>query len=82
MDIVAYRDVICNQNGCPMVHLIKGNLYAILTQEMKKWYSFWVIFKIACKPFQDRHTEILAYRGAICNQKGCPMVHWIIGSCM
>ena len=32
----------------------------------------------ALKPFQDRRTDILTYRGAICNQKGCPMVHWII----
>ena len=21
----------------------------------------------------------MAYRGPICNQKGCPLVHWVIG---
>ena len=31
----------------------------------------------ACKLFQDRRTDIFAYREAIFNQKGCP--HWIIG---
>ena len=29
--------------------------------------------------FQDRWTEIVAYRGAILYQKGCLMVHWIKG---
>ena len=42
--------------------------------------------KIACKirdkkvikPFRDRGTEIVAFRGAICNRNGCPLFHWII----
>ena len=43
-----------------------------LNQEIRKFF------------FQDRWTNIVAYRGAICtmqscNQKGSPMVHWIRG---
>ena len=26
-----------------------------------------------------RQTDIVAYRGVICNQKGYPRVHWILG---
>ena len=33
----------------------------------------------ALKTFQERRIDIVAYRGDVCNQKGCPMVHWIIG---
>ena len=29
--------------------------------------------------FRDRQTGIVAYRGAISNQKGSPRVHWKIG---
>ena len=34
----------------------------------------------AFKPFQAKWTDIVAYRVAIWNQKGCPMVYWI--NCM
>ena len=42
-----------------------------LNQEIRKLSAF--------KPSQDRRTDTVAYRGAICNQKECPMLHWIIG---
>ena len=29
--------------------------------------------------FQERRKDIVAYRGAIFNQKGKPMIHWIKG---
>ena len=29
--------------------------------------------------FRDKQTDIVTYRGAICNQKGFPMVIWSIG---
>jgi len=29
----------------------------------------------AFKPFHDRRTDIVAYRGAMCNQKGCKNLH-------
>ena len=34
---------------------------------------------LAFKPFQDRWSDIVAYRGAISNRKRFSMVHWIIG---
>ena len=34
---------------------------------------------ISLKPFQDRLTDIVGYRGVIFNQKGSPMVLWIKG---
>ena len=30
-------------------------------------------------PTLRKQTDIVAYRGAICNQKRCPLVHWIEG---
>ena len=41
-------------------------------QEIRKLSAF--------NPFQDRRTGIDVYRGAKCEQKGCPMDHWIIGN--
>ena len=37
--------------------------------------------KVICRwsNFRDRPTDIVAYRGAVCNQKGSPRVHWIYG---
>ena len=31
------------------------------------------------KQLQAKRTDIVAYRGAVFNQKECPMVHWIKG---
>ena len=42
-----------------------------LNQEILKLLAF--------KPFQDRRTDIAAFRGAICNQMECCMVHWVTG---
>ena len=28
---------------------------------------------------RERETDIVAYRGDLCNQKGYPRVHWIQG---
>ena len=37
--------------------------------------------KVIClsSNFRGRQTHIVAYRGAVCNQKGSPRVHWIYG---
>ena len=32
--------------------------------------------------FRDKQTDIVAYRGAACNQKGSPRVHWNLEDCM
>ena len=42
-----------------------------LIREIRKLSAF--------KPFQDRQTDIVDFRGTLCNEKGCPMVYWIIG---
>ena len=34
---------------------------------------------ISLKPFQERLTDIVGYRGVISNQKGCPKVNRIKG---
>ena len=70
--------------------LLEG-LYAIEMDVLcfigsSKCYMQKKFLKIACKirdkkvikPFRDRRTEIVAFRGAICNRNGCPLFHWII----
>ena len=42
-----------------------------LSEELRKFISFLGI--------QDRRTDTVAFRGAILNQKGCPMLDWIKG---
>ena len=60
-----------------MVHWILGKLYtntkvpnsrAEKVISLDKFISFLSLF-------QDRRNHIVAYRGAIFNQKGCPMIH-------
>ena len=34
--------------------------------------------KSLLRPFRDRQTDIVAYRGNVCNQKGSYRVHWTI----
>ena len=37
--------------------------------------------KVIClsSNFRDRQADIVAYRGAVFNQKGSPRVHWTLG---
>ena len=35
--------------------------------------------KVLKQQLQERQKDIVAYRGALYNQKRCPMVHWITG---
>ena len=47
----------------------RGDVYnQIGSPEIRKLSAF--------KPFHDRRTDIVAYRGAMCNQKGFSLVHW------
>ena len=53
-----------------VMYAIKGLLFQkieVLTQEKRKLYAFL------------RQTHIVAYKGAVCSQKGTPRVHWILG---
>ena len=38
-----------------------------------------VISYKSLSPFRDRHADVEAYRGNVCNQKGSPRVNWITG---
>ena len=62
---MASRGDVYNQMGSPprVYRIIKS-----LNQEIRKLSAF--------NPFQDRQTDIVAYRGAMCNQKGFSLVHW------
>ena len=67
-----------------VIYAIKRDLLGLIgskedwTQKTKDLYL--EIRKLpSFKPFQDRRTDIVAYRGDICNQKGMPLVHWNIG---
>ena len=62
---MASRGDVYNQMGSPprVYRIIKS-----LNQEIRKLSAF--------NPFQDRRTDIVAYIGAMCNQKGFSLVHW------
>ena len=45
---------------------------------MRKLQKFKALYQ-EFNPLQARQTDIVALRGAIYNQKGCPLAHWIIG---
>ena len=58
---------------CPMIHWIIGKMFAknqALNSRDEK------VKRLSL--FQNRQTDIVAYRGAKFSQKGCPMVHWIM----
>ena len=60
-----------------MIYWIIGKFYAKISRHKKTYQE---IKKLsAFKPFRDRRTDSVAYRGTICNQKGCPKIHRIIG---
>ena len=35
--------------------------------------------KVFKQQLLERQTDIVSYRGNVCNQRGAPRVHWIIG---
>ena len=59
----------------PRVHWIIGRLDAKKIRDINQGIRKLSAFKL----FQDRRTDIIAYRGAIVNQKGCPKLHWTKG---
>ena len=88
VDIAAYIGNVCNQNISPMVHwTISCMQYIkILTAKMVNLKAFFrnigKLFekmKVFKQQLLERQTDIVSYRGNVCNQRGAPGVHWIIG---
>ena len=77
-DMVALMVLYSIKKGCPIVHWIIGKMYAKKKKKQgpdswdEKVISLW-------SHFRDRKTDILACRGYLCDKKGYPTVHWILG---
>ena len=73
---MAYRGAKFSQKGCPMVHWIMWKFNAKNqgpdSRDEKKINLL--------SNFRDIQTDIIAYRGAICNQKRSPRLHLFLGT--
>ena len=76
---MAYRGNVCNKKESPRVNwtiakIACKKLYGenqCLNSKDEKVISF-------LRPLRDKQTDIVAYKGNVCNEKESLMVHWVI----